>query len=348
MRAHSPRMPKHVETTHDSAGRQGAGSVQRLADASPHVSRLNAIQDTASQSPRVQRLVQMKAMLQSPPVQRMPEPQGSAPIQMMRVVRWMDADKRSDYISKLAANQPEAYARVQRGLAGGGRGQLLQEIDRHGQGMLGDNTPFVSVAINPYSLSWGSDDSESGVDDILRGAPHDVWFDVPDEYLYPGSTGLSQSETELLVLLPPGVSLQQYIATQDLGGGEQPLIEDNRWKGMSTRARRAALQQMNPEFTKLAVRGSREGEEGSFAVKQEVVPPPWEVAAQDHPALVFSALPRNIQAQVVDLAAGNWGGGDAAFRRGLGEGQAWAREYLASTLRDNDAAIRRAMSSQRT
>lgn|GEM_PF-3843814 len=347
MSAYSPRTPKPQATTPDSSRTQarGAGAIQCLADDSPHVSRLNAIQDTASQSPRVQRLVQMKAMLQhGGTVQRMPRPGAAAPIQLMRVVRWMDANKKSDYISKLAAAQPDAYATAQRGLTRGGREQILQAIDRHGQGMLGDNTPFVSVAVNPYSLSWGTDDSESGVGDILQGARHDVWFDVPDEYLYPGSTELSQSETELLVLLPPGVSLEQFIATRDTDQGPQQLIENNRWRGMSTRERRAALKAMNPEFTRLAVRGSREGEEGSFVVKQERVPAPWEAAAQNNAALDFAGLPRNLQQRVVDLAAENWPKGEADFRRGLQGGQAWARAHLESILRDNEAAIRRAMS----
>lgn len=343
MRANTPRTPQHLETNDDSARRPGAGSVQRRAGVSPHVSRLNAIQDTASQSPRVQRLAQMKAMLQAPPVQRMPERQGTAPIQMMRVVRWMDAGKEEDYISKLGARDPAAYAALRRDLVNGGRERILQEIDRHGQGLLGNDTPFVSVAVNPYSLSWGTDDSENGADDILRGARHDVWFDVPDEYLYPGSTELSQSETELLALLPPGVSLQSYIATRDTPRGPQPLIEDNRWRGRSTQERRAELRRLNPEFTKLVVRGSREGEPGSFVTRQEVVPAPWVAAEQRNPALVFNELPGNIQERVLDLAAGNWPRGEADFRRGLQGGQQWARDHLESTLRDNEAAIRNAL-----
>ncbi|NTX40554.1 DUF4157 domain-containing protein [Myxococcus sp. CA033] len=286
----------------------------------------------------------MAGSLHEPPVQRMTGTQGAAPIQLMRVVRWMDAGKESDYISKLGAQDPEAYARLHRELVGGGRGGILQAIDRHGQGMLGDETPFVSVAVNPYSLSWGTDDSESGVGDILQGARHDVWFDVPDEYLYPGSTELSQSETELLVLLPPGVSLERYIATRATQRGQEPLIKGNPWRGMTTEERRTELRRLNPEFTRLAVRGSREGEPGSFVMRQEVVPAPWEAQAGGNGALDFGGLPRGIQERVIDLAAENWAGGAAAFRQGLAGGQAWARAHLESTLRDNEAGIRRAMS----
>lgn len=262
---------------------------------------------------------------------------GDNPIQMMRVMRWMNAKNKDDYISKLAKADPERYKILYEQIIKGGRKALIKYLDLHGQGLLGNDSPFVSVGLNPYSLSWGSDTSEGGVDIILQNTPHTVWFDVPNDYLFPGMTELSQSETELLVLLPPGQTLASYIATIN----DRPGIEPNRWQGMSTEERQQALKEANPEFTRLVVRLTEEHEPGPFHVSQEDTAPPWTKKSKT--SLKFSELPKTIQERIQNLAAENWPQGSKKFNQGLQQGEDWATNHLQTTIDDNIQAIQKAL-----
>ncbi|MBE9006503.1 DUF4157 domain-containing protein [Fortiea sp. LEGE XX443] len=267
-----------------------------------------------------------------------PDSNRQAPIQLMRVVRWMDAGKEADYLSKLAYNDAKAYEIKYREIIKGGKKKLTEQLALHGEGLLEDTTPFISVGVNPYSLSWGYDTSKGGVDLILQGTPHNVWFDVPDGFLFPGVTELSQIETELLVLLPPGYSLKKYVA--DIEG--KPGIEPNRWQGMSTEKRQQDLKKLNPTFTRLVVRDTQEDEPAPYAVGQEEITAPW-LQKQKGVQLTYDNLPSEIREKVLQLTADNWPNGIDDFIKGWKSKQKWALDAVDSTIQDNAEFIRKSL-----
>ena len=335
--------------------------LQEIGNNCPQAMQLKAFQNMASSSPqaRHRQAVQSPAMAknyfaqQQEPIQKSTVPEkylqlkketytyrNSPPIQLMKVWRWMDANKPEDYISKLAETKPDDYKRLHSQLLQSN--DIMKTIDEHGQGLLQKISPFVSLAVNPYSLSWGYDTSEGGVDTILKSAEHTIVFDVPNEFLYPGLTKLSQSETEILALLPPGDTLKNYIAKQGEGMEARELIQSNRWKGMSAQVRRSELIKINPEFTKLNVKLlEKRDERGRFAVHEEVVTSPCKASSSSQVPLDFNQLSESMQSRVINLAAANWPGGEAKFKVGLSNKEQWAIEFLNSTISDNEEDIRK-------
>jgi hypothetical protein len=71
-------------------------------------------------------------------------------------------------------------------------------------------SPFLSLGLNPFSIAESSDNSGSGVQTIVSNAARLEQFAIPKAYLLPGFSDVAQSETEIVALLPPGVSLARF------------------------------------------------------------------------------------------------------------------------------------------
>ena len=85
---------------------------------------------------------------------------------------------------------------------------LTSVVEAHaGSHTDGRSSLFVSVALNNISLMLQGDDEKGGALDVIRKTSHLCRFNVCVDMLVPVGSEVSRNETELLVLLPPGVSL---------------------------------------------------------------------------------------------------------------------------------------------
>jgi hypothetical protein len=89
---------------------------------------------------------------------------------------------------------------------------LGQELATH---MAGDTSqsPFISLTTDFNLAAQTTDTSQGGLGSIVHNAPNIAVFDIPDNVRTFSMTGenLQASEGEVLVLLPPGISLSQYL-----------------------------------------------------------------------------------------------------------------------------------------
>lgn len=83
-------------------------------------------------------------------------------------------------------------------------------IGNHLMGLV-ENSPFISLTTDWTLAAQTSDTSPGGLGSIVHHAPNIAVFDVPEQYIIHAGTGLQESEGEVLVLLPPGQSLSQYL-----------------------------------------------------------------------------------------------------------------------------------------
>ena len=74
-----------------------------------------------------------------------------------------------------------------------------------------EDSPFISLTIDFTMAATTTDTSPGGLGSIVHHAPNIAAFDVPEEYIIRAGTGLQESEGEVLVLLPPGQSLSDYL-----------------------------------------------------------------------------------------------------------------------------------------
>lgn len=180
-----------------------------------------------------------------------------APIQRVEVARIMDVDKDASFLSPAAQKSPDLQAKKYAEIVGMIKQDdpgLIHILEAHAQGDTDADSPFISVARNVVSLSYSTDDSHKGVEAILRGAPHLAFFDVPDlgedgVWLLPAMSELSLGETELLVLLPGGVSLKKYLKPPD-DKDPIPGVLKNPYMGMTLEARDAYNRRHGLERTK--------------------------------------------------------------------------------------------------
>jgi hypothetical protein len=274
------------------------------------------------------------------------------PIQMVKVHRWMNADKESDYLSRLAIQNPEAYAKLYEEIQSMNLQQIFAKLDQHVQG-LDRSSPFVSVARNPYSFGMSEDTDKGGANDILSGALHTVMFDIPEEYLLPGVTKLAKGETEILVLLPPGDSLLNYVVHDK---SLKPMVAKNRWRGMSMKERQTDIQHINPVLTTLEL--SQGEDENTVDVNEVRVPAPWQkrkhqsasamsaaAAAAAPKKLSLGSLPGSVQIKIIDTMKKNITALGKDYNT-LASGSASDKAYLASLIQEfideNESSIRSA------
>jgi RHS repeat-associated protein len=156
-----------------------------------------------------------------------------------QVFRFLDGDREDSYLSpaakKGARRQEEEYDRVLRIIDSDNLGALSEYMNRHIEADSDFDSPFISVALLASAAAETTDTSHGGLDTIVRQAPHVGMFEVPNDedgvFVLPGMSDLSQKETEVLVLLPPGVSLKQYqnkmVDNPYLGMGREDRISKN-------------------------------------------------------------------------------------------------------------------------
>jgi hypothetical protein len=120
--------------------------------------------------------------------------------------RFVTPARAASYLHQMT---PANYARAHAALAAASFGDILSgQLNEHTNGAGG--SPFISLALDARSVAASTDSSAGGVQSIVNLASRLERFSVPAAYLLPGFSELAQSETEIVALLPIGVTLDRF------------------------------------------------------------------------------------------------------------------------------------------
>ena len=134
--------------------------------------------------------------------------------------------------------------------------QLTLLAEKHKENIDAPDSPFISLTMDPAMAA------EAGsLKTIIENAPSIVPFNIPEKYVVPLTNEVSLREGEMLVWLPKGVTLLNFLVSEESATGEiLPTVWPNRYKGLDLKE----IEQLH-------------NDEGFFGAKLEPIGPDYFV-----------------------------------------------------------------------